>query len=292
MLEISNVVKSFEEREVLRDISLKVEKGSIFGLIGPNGAGKTTLIRCITGIYDPDKGSIMVDGACVKKNVDVRERMAYVNDENSYFSKFKVKEVIKYYKLAYEKFSMERFNELNEIFQISTRQKVGNLSKGQKMRLAIMLNMSTMPEILIMDEPTAGLDPIVKKQLLNIIVDDVAARGTTVMISSHNISDLERICDGVAIIDKGTVKYADSVENMKRNFRKLQVVFKNEAPKDLNSWSEVVAVERVGKSHMIVTKEFSDDFIKKIQSYDTVLLEEIDLNMEDMFVYYMTGSAS
>lgn len=289
MIEIINMKKRIGKKIVLNDINLKVDKGSIFGLIGPNGAGKTTLIKSITGIYKTDGGEIKINGRQVFENNDVKKIMGYVADDSNHLNFFKVKEMIKFYSLTYDSFSIERFNKLNEIFKIPLNTNIVRLSKGMKTRLSIMLALSIMPEILILDEPTSGLDPLVKKQVLNLLVEDAAERGTTIFISSHNLSDLERICDTIAIIDKGEIKYTNSIENMKKSIKKLQVVFKGDAPSEIEDWDEVISVTKMGRVYNIVTQEYNDNFIHKLRSFDLALEEEIDLSLEDMFVHVVGG---
>jgi ABC-2 type transport system ATP-binding protein len=187
---------------------------------------------------------------------------------------------------------MERFKKLNEIFQLPEKKSIRKFSKGMKMRLSIMLNLSIMPEVLVLDEPTNGLDPIVKRQFLNILLEDAAERGTTIFISSHNLSELERICDSVAILNNGEVKYSNSIENMKKSIRKIQVVFKDKAPEDLDSWNEIIKTEKVGRVYNIVTKDYNKEFLNKLNNCEIMFQEEIDLSLEDMFIYSVGGDVN
>ncbi len=292
MIEIVNGYKSLSDKEVLRDINLKIEKGSIFGLIGPNGAGKTTLIKNIIGIYKLDKGDVKIKGESVFDNHNIKNIIGYVTDENNLFNYFNLKDIVKFYSYSYKSFSMDRFNKLNEIFQLPEKKSIRKFSKGMKMRLSIMLNLSIMPEILVLDEPTNGLDPIVKRQFLNILLEDAAERGTTIFISSHNLSELERICDSIAILNKGEVKYINTIENMKKSIRKIQVVFKDEAPEDLQNWEEVIKTEKVGRVYNIVTKDYNKKFMDKLNNCEVIFQEEIDLSLEDMFIYSVGGDVN
>lgn len=289
MIEIINGHKTLSGKSILRDVNISVKKGSIFGLIGPNGAGKTTLIKNIMGIYRLDKGDIKVKGESVFKSTDIKKIMGYVSDENTYFNSFNLKDIAKFYSLTYEKFNRDRFNKLNKIFNLPEKTPTRKFSKGMKMRLSIILNLSIMPEVLILDEPTNGLDPIVKKQFMNILLEDVAERETTILISSHNLGELERICDSIAIMDHGEVKYTNSIEDMKNKIRKIQVVFKDKAPEDLGSWDEIIKVEKIGRVYNIVTKEYNTSFQKKLYDCELMFQEEIDLSLEDMFIYSIGG---
>lgn len=216
MIEISGVTKILGNKEVLKNINLGVTKGTIFGLIGENGAGKTTLIKCLTGIYLPDQGSIRIGEQEVFDNPGVKGRIGYVADQNHYFPRMKVKELIRFYRLSYPSFSEERFQRLNQLFQLDLNKRLKQLSKGMKMRLALGLNLSIQPEVLVLDEPTSGLDPLVKREVTNLLLQEVEERGTTIFISSHHLSDLERICDSIAIIQAGEIRYVNSLEGMKK----------------------------------------------------------------------------
>lgn len=289
MIEVKAVSKYFGNKQVLSNIDLNVSSGNIFGLIGVNGAGKTTLIKCLTGIYKLNEGEIKINSASVFDNVEVKKIVGYVSDENDYFSYFTVKEVLKFYKLTYDSFSIDRFSELNYIFKVPEKTMIRSLSKGMKMRLSIMLNLSIMPKVLILDEPTNGLDPIIKKEFINILLDDVSERGTTIFLSSHNLSDLERICDSVAIIDKGQIVYKNSIEEMKKTIRKIQVVFKDSAPEDLSKWHGTLHVDKIGRVNNIITSSFSEEFKDKLNKSGAAFIEEIDLSLEDMFIYSVGG---
>lgn len=289
MIEIINGHKSLSGKSILRDVNISVKKGSIFGLIGPNGAGKTTLIKNIMGIYRLDKGDIKVKGESVFENTGIKRVMGYVSDENTYFNSFNLKDIAKFYSLTYEKFNRDRFNKLNKIFNLPEKTPTRKFSKGMKMRLSIILNLSIMPEVLILDEPTNGLDPIVKKQFMNILLEDVAERETTILISSHNLGELERICDSIAIMDHGEVKYTNSIEDMKNRIRKIQVVFKGKVPENLENWDEIIKVEKIGRVYNIITKEYNTSFQKKLHDCEVMFQEEIDLSLEDMFIYSIGG---
>ncbi|KEI01165.1 ABC transporter ATP-binding protein [Clostridium botulinum] len=292
MIEISNLSKTLGDKKVLKDVSFNVKKGSIFGLIGPNGAGKTTLIKHLVGIYNMDKGSIKINEENVYENPTTKKIVGYVTDENNLINNFNLKTISKFYKLAYENFDINKFYKLNEIFQLPEKKSIKKFSKGMKMRVSIMLNLSINPEVLILDEPTNGLDPIVKKKFFNILLEDVAERETTVIISSHNLMELERICDSIAIINGGEIKYSNSVEDMKETIRKIQVVFKEEAPKDLSQWNDVMNVEKIGRVYNIVTNNYGKEFLDKLNSCGIMFQEEIDLSLEDMFIYSVGGDVN
>ncbi|NFA61049.1 ABC transporter ATP-binding protein [Clostridium sporogenes] len=290
MINISNVSKMLGDKKALDDINLNIEKGSIFGIIGENGAGKTTLIKCMLGVYKQDKGEIKIAGEPVFENTLIKNKIGYVAAEVQYYSSFKVKELIKLYALTYTTFSYERFKELNKIFKIPENKRIRELSKGMKMRVSLMLNLSIYPEILILDEPTSGLDPIIKRKLINILLEEVSERNTTIFIASHHLDDLERICDCVAIIEKGKIKYTNNIEDMKKYIKKLQVLFKDENKIDeIKTWDEIMTVENIGRINYLITNNYSDELQEKLLKSGAEFVEEIDLSLEDMFIYSVEG---
>lgn len=284
-IEVMSLYKTFRADTVLADINLAIEPGQIFGLIGENGAGKTTLIKCITGVYQPDQGAVYIGGKTAYENPTVKVEIGYVAEENQYFPSYRICELLSFYSLAYPRFSIDRFYELNQIFGVADKARVKELSKGMQMRLALMLSLSIQPAVLVLDEPTSGLDPLVKREAMNLILQEVESRAVTVLISSHHLSDLERICDTIGIIASGRMKAVHSLVELKQKMRKLQLVFSQDAPADLTAWPEVLAVEKVGRIHHIITKQYSEKLLNKLRQMRPLVLEEIPLELEDMFIY-------
>lgn len=285
MIEVNNLSFEIDGKIILKDINLKINEGKIFGIIGPNGVGKTTLLRCLTGIYNSTSGSVFYDGKEVYDNPEIKSKIGYVADENIMQTNFKVKEILKYYKYSYKDFNEERYNELNKIFKIPENKFIFQLSKGMKMRLSIMLAFSIKAKYLVLDEPTSGLDAIMKNKLLKIFADEVIENGTTIIISSHHLGELERICDDVAILDEGIVSYENSIENMKNKIKKIQVAFdKSIYEEDLNL-KGIFKITRVGRVFTIITDEYDEEFVKSLKAFNPLFIEEIDLSLEDIFIY-------
>lgn len=285
MIEVNNLSFEIEGKQILKDINLKINKGTIFGIIGPNGVGKTTLLRCLTGIYQPICGNVSYEGRDVYDNIGVKSQIGYVADENIMQTKFKVKEVLKYYKYTYDTYDENKFNELNKIFKIPTNKFIFQLSKGMKMRLSIMLAFSIQAKYLILDEPTSGLDAILKNKLLKIFVDEVFENNTTIIISSHHLSELERICDEVAILDEGVISYENSVENMKNKIKKIQVAFDKPINEEDLKLKGTFKISKVGRVFTIVTDEYDEELVKSLKELNPLFIEEIDLSLEDIFIY-------
>lgn len=285
MLRLQNVSKSFNGNKVLDNVSIEVKEGTIYGLIGENGVGKSTLIQCLTGIYKQDEGTIELDGQSVYENNETKLKIGYVADRNQYFNGYKVKAMIELFKGIYPDFSEESFNTYNQVFKLDLNAKVKNLSKGMQMRLALMLNLAAKPRVLVLDEPTSGLDALAKKQVLDFIIEAVDETGMTVVISSHHLSELERICDEITMLSHGKVIYQSSVEVLKNKVRKLQIVFNETVPEDIEKWPEVLNVDHIGSVYYIVTNQYSTALEEKLKAAGAFLVEAIGLNLEEVFIY-------
>lgn len=291
MIEINNVSFEIDGKKILKDINIKIPEGKIYGIIGPNGVGKTTLLRCLTGIYETTSGSVNYNGENVYDNPKVKELIGYVADENIMHPNFRVRDIIKFYKYSYPMFDEKKYNELNEIFKIPENRFIFQLSKGMKMRLSIMLAFSIHPKYLILDEPTSGLDAILKNKLLKIFADEVYDNNTTIIISSHHLNELERICDDVAILDDGVVSYENSLENMKNKIKKLQVAFDELVYEEDLDLKGIFKISKVGRVFTIITDEYDEDFIKSLNKFKPLFVEEVDLSLEDIFIYKVDKEA-
>ncbi|KMT22405.1 ABC transporter ATP-binding protein [Clostridium cylindrosporum] len=289
MIRTKRLSKNFQDKTALNDINISFKEGSLHGLVGVNGSGKSTLLKCITGVYRGDSGEVLISGQPVYENNSIKETIAYIEDENDFFSSYRVNEVIKFYTMTYDKFSIEMFNKLNEIFNISKKSRVRSLSKGQKMRLSIMLGFSIQPKVLILDEPTNGLDPIIRKEFLKILVDYVYNNKATAVIASHNLTELERMCDSITLLDSGEVKYSLTLDDLKEKVRKIQVMFKGEV--EINHPS-IVSVEKLGRVHYLVTNNYDSSILHYINSLGAEFVEEVDMCLEDMFIYTVGGEYS
>lgn len=286
MVEVSGLYKGYDnDKPVLQNMNIKVEKGTIHGLIGHNGCGKTTLIKCLNGIFKPDKGVVLVDGEPVYNNPSVKEKIGYVADSNQFFPGYKIEKLVKFFEGVYPKFSREDFNRLNQIFGLNTKKKVKQLSKGQQMRLAFMLSMAQHPEVMILDEPTSGLDVIAKKNLLDLLVTTVENEEMTVIISSHHLSDLEKICDTLTMMKDGKTQIDDEMEEVTGQVKKYQVVFPKGAPGEFYHMEETLHISNLGSVYTIILSNEPEDFVLKMEEMGSVLTEEMDCSLEEAFIY-------
>lgn len=284
MIFIDNVCKKIGNKSILNNISFNVDKGKIIALIGPNGAGKTTLLRCLTGIYDVTHGSIKFDGNSVYENPMIKENIGFVSDESYYSAITSLSEIIDYYKSAYKNFSFEQFVKLNKLFKIDLTKKITQLSKGMKMKFSIMIALSTGAEYLILDEPTLGLDVISKKMFLDILLDYISENNAAILIASHNLQDLEKICDEVVILDNGGVSSHYSLDDLKYKFRKIQVAFDDISVLDSLKLNSILHVSKLGKVATLICNDC--EIVKeKLNTLNPIFIEELDLSLEEIFIY-------
>ncbi len=289
MIEVNNLVKTFDGFRALDGVTLKVETGSIYGLMGPNGAGKSTLIRHLLGVYRQDEGEVKFDGEKVWDNVPVKARIASIPDDWFYYGQATVKDMCDIYKGMYESFSMERFNALKEAFNIDEKKTIKYLSKGMQKQVAFWLALSTMSDYIILDEPVDGLDPVMRRRVWSLIMDDVSSRGTTVLVSSHNLRELEDVCDHVGIMNHGKVVLERSLSELQDNMVKLQVVFKEGEKEPVMDGIEVLHDSLTGRVHTMIVRMCPESAVKAVKKYDPVLVEAIPLTLEEIFVYEMGG---
>ncbi len=283
MLEMQNVTKTFGDFTALSDLSMHVPKGAVYGLVGPNGAGKSTAIRLLTGVYRPDNGSITMDGQPVYENPAVKTRMCYIPDEIFFFPAATLEEMRKYYKGFYPHFNDELFDKLYEVFQLPKKTQIRRFSKGMQKQAAFHLSICTRPDMMILDEPVDGLDPVMRRQVWSLILSDVAQRETTVLISSHNLRELEDICDHVGIMDKGNMLLERSLASMQGNTVKLQIV--GEPPKDL----DILHTGTSGRLQTLVVRGTPEEVTAKVSANNPAYFDVLPLSLEEIFIYELGG---
>ena len=289
MIEVRDAVKKFDGFAALDGANLLVPQGSVYGLVGPNGAGKSTLIRHLTGIYRQDGGTVRVDGEPVWENAPLKARIAAIPDDWYYFMQSTVRDMMRFYKGFYPSFSTERYEKLKEVFNIDEKRAIRRLSKGMQKQVAFWLALSCMPDYLILDEPVDGLDPVMRRQVWSLVMGDVAQRGTTVLVSSHNLRELEDVCDHVGIMDHGKVLLERSLAQLQDNMVKLQVVFQdgvNEVPADL----PVLHASKVGRIHTLIMRMNAEEATERLSAYNPLLVDAVPLTLEEIFIYELGGA--
>ena len=289
MIKVDNVTKHFDDFKVLDDISLHVRKGSIYGLIGSNGAGKTTLINHINGVLKPESGEITIGNEKVYENEKIKQTVLNISDDWFYYSTFSIKEMAKFYKNIYKNFNEERFSAIGKIFKIDPKRQIRKLSKGMKKQVAFWLSLSAMPDVLILDEPLDGLDPVMRKQVLNLVIGDVSDREMTVLVSSHNLRELEDICDWVGIIHQGRIILEKPLDDLKGNVHKYQVVLLDEYAKKLPEIENILHTSKTGSVLSLIVKGDLEETDRKIRALNPILFDRVSLTLEEVFIYELGG---
>jgi ABC-2 type transport system ATP-binding protein len=289
MIKVIDVNKNFDQFKALVDLNINVNKGSIYGLVGTNGAGKTTIIKHITGIIRPDSGHITIDGENVFDNKQVKQKMGFIPDDLFFFSTYNLKEMSKFYKQLYPNWSQERYDHMTVQFGLSEKNKLSKFSKGMQKQAAFILTMSTMPDYLILDEPIDGLDPIVRKLVWKYIVEDVAEREMTVLVSSHNLKELEGICDSIGILSKGHMMMERDLDELKSDIHKIQVAYK-EQPENPYKNLNVLHHEKRGTVDLLIIRDKKEYVEQIIQESNPVLFDLLPLTLEEIFIYELGGA--
>ena len=289
MLEVKNVVKTFDGFRALDGLTMTVPKGAVYGLVGPNGAGKSTIIRHLAGIYRQDSGEVLLDGQPVYENTGAKRRMAVIGDDWYYFPQAGIQEMAKFFAGIYPDFSWERYEKLKQVFPLDEKMMLRRMSKGMQKQAAFWLTVCCMPEYLILDEPVDGLDPVMRRQVWSLLLGDVAERGTTVLVSSHNLRELEDVCDHVGILNKGRVLLERSLSDLQDNTVKLQVAYQGVTEPVLPTELNILHRSHVGRVYTYIVRGSSQEILRRMQITEPVLLESIPLTLEEIFIYELGG---
>ena len=283
MLELQNVTKSFGSVKALDDLTMTVPKGAVYGLVGPNGAGKSTAIRCLLGVYRPDCGTITLDGAPVYENPAAKARMGSIPDDIFYFPSATLEDMRRYYQGIYPKFDLQLYNKLFEAFGLPKNAPLRRFSKGMQKQAAFHLTLCTRPEVLILDEPVDGLDPVMRRQVWSLILSEVAKDETTVLISSHNLRELEDVCDHVGIMDHGRMLLQRSLADMQGSTHKLQI--EGDIPQGL----EILHTSQSGRLNTLIVRGSAQDIAAKAQAANNAYFDVLPLSLEEIFIYELGG---
>ncbi len=283
MLEVKNVTKSFDGFKALDDLTLTVPKGAVYGLVGPNGAGKSTVIRHLTGIYRPDSGDVTMEGYPIYENPLVKARMGYIPDDIFFFPSATMEEMRKFYKGMYPQFDDELFDRLYEVFQLPRKSPIRRFSKGMQKQAAFHLTLCTRPDVMILDEPVDGLDPVMRRQVWSLLLSDVAQRETTVLVSSHNLRELEDVCDHVGIMDRGRLLLERSLADMQGATIKLQLV--GEIPEGLDILHETAS----GRLKTLIVRGTMEQVRAVVQQASPIYFDLLPLSLEEIFIYELGG---
>ena len=287
MIEVRELRKSFDGFEALRGLNIHVPKGAVYGLVGPNGAGKSTLIRHLTGIYRGDSGEVLIGGQPVFENPAVKEKLAYIPDDIFYLGAATVRDMKNLYRAMIPTFSDERFEKLREAFPLDEKRAMRRLSKGMQKQAAFWIALSCCPEVLILDEPVDGLDPVMRRQVWSLLLQDVAERGTTVLVSSHNLRELEDVCDHVGILDRGRMLLERPLADLQENTVKIQLALPEgrELPEGLQLLHET----RTGRLRQLILRGRAEELTARLSACEPFFMDVLPLSLEEIFIYELGG---
>ena len=288
MIEVRNVMKEFDGFRALDDMSMTVPTGAVYGLVGPNGAGKSTIIRHLTGIYRQDAGEITIDGAPGFENPEVKSRIAYIPDDIFYYANASIREMMDFYRSIYPHFDAERFKKLADVFGLDPKRQMRRLSKGMQKQAAFWIAVSLRPEILILDEPVDGLDPVMRRRIWSIIMADVAENGTTVLVSSHNLRELEDVCDSVGIMNKGKIMIERSLNELQENIVKIQLALPD--GESLPEGLDILHKSNTGRLQSLIMHGTQEELTEKLQSAHPLFIDAVPLTLEEIFIYELGGA--
>lgn len=287
MIQLHEVSKQFEGRESVYNVSLTINQGSVYGLLGSNGAGKTTLLKILSGIYKPGKGEAYIDGEPVFENAAAKQKLFFLADTPGFLPQYNIEQMAAFYRRLFDSWDEERFNELGLILGIDPKVKLHKFSKGVQRQAAFWLALSCRPRVMILDEPMDGLDPVVRKKIKSILMEEVALREMTILISSHNLEEIEDLCDHVGILHNGRLLVEMELDELKSEFHKIQVAFKNQPPKELFDRLNVLQKEQRGSVISCIIKGEETAIEDVVNDFQPVLFDLLPLTLEEIFIHEM-----
>ncbi len=284
MIEANKACKRFGKIQAVQDVDLTIQTGEVFGLIGSNGAGKSTFLRMLTGVYKPDSGSVTIGGQEIFENTAVKSRCFYISDEQHFFANSTPEEMKNYYKMFYEKFDEARFRNLIRGFDLDAGRKIRTFSKGMKKQVSIILGVCANVDYLFCDETFDGLDPVARQAVKSLFAEDIAERGLTPIVASHNLRELEDICDHVGLLHKGGVLLSRDLESMKLNIHKVQCAFST--PKSAADFTglEILKTEQRGSLYTIVARGSEEEITSHVSQMNPIFCEVLPLTLEEIFI--------
>ncbi|MCQ2420910.1 MAG: ABC transporter ATP-binding protein [Clostridia bacterium] len=285
MIDVQNICKTFDDTVALSNLSVHAEKGSVYGLVGPNGAGKSTLMRILSGIYRPDSGQALINGLPVWENSAVKQRIAYIPDDLTNLGTESIRSLKALYSALYPFFDEDRYQKLREIFRLDEKKALRRFSKGMQKQAVFWLALCCRADVLLLDEPVDGLDPVMRRQIWSLIMEDVAERQTTVLISSHNLRELEDVCDHVGIMHHGQMLLERSLSELQDNIVKVQLVSEQPLPEGLS----ILHQSNVGRIQTLIIRGAQDTIMDTLSLCHPMLCEMIPLTLEEIFIYELGG---
>lgn len=287
MIEIKKICKNFDSVKALDNLDFSIGDAVVFGLVGPNGSGKSTLLRIISGVFQADSGEVLIDGENVFDNINVKSNCFFISDYPFFSNDSTVENIASLYKKIYPNWSNERYLKLCKTFPIHTKARIINMSKGMQRQAALILALSTCPKYIFLDEIFDGLDPVIRQMVKKLLMEDVASIGTTVIIASHNLRELEDVCDHIGLIDKGGILMEDSLDELKLGMHKIQMAFNSDITKEHFKSFDVISYKVDGRVINITVRGDINEIISYINSLNPLFVQTIPLTLEEVFIQEM-----
>lgn len=287
MIKATALVKCFDAFTALSALTTEIQNGSIYGLVGSNGSGKSTFLRLVAGVYIPDGGTVEVDGQTVYENIAVKNRIFFVADDLYFLPQSTINDMARFYRGIYSAFSEERYAKLCSIFPLDPQKKIHTFSKGMKRQAALLLGLSCCPDLLLLDEAFDGLDPVIRGAVKKLLSDDISARGMTVIITSHNLRELEDLCDHVGLLHKGQILFERDIDELKLGFCKVHAVFPQGISDEMLGKLNIMQLSRSGSLINLIVRGTSTDASEYLLSQGAVFAEGVPLTLEEVFIHEM-----
>lgn len=287
MIEIKQLSKSYEKKKVLENLNCKIKENCIYGLVGANGSGKSTLLRLINGILIPDNGTIQIDGENILDNEIIKQDMVFVPDDLFFFHTYTLKDMSKFYEALYQKFSYEDLYELATTLKLDLNAKIHTFSKGMKRQCALILALATHSKYMFFDETFDGIDPVIRNFFKKKIANQMAEDNTTIIMTSHNLRELEDICDNLGLLYDGGILFESDIDSLKTNMFKVQISFKEDFDEKAFKDLEILSFKKIGSIATLIIKDESKTSEKILKKMKPVILDFLPLTLEEVFIYEM-----
>mgnify|MGYP005759931009 CR=1 FL=1 len=285
MIEVKNVRKRFDDIEALNEMSTEIKEGAVFGLVGSNGAGKSTFLRIVSGILRPDEGEVLIDGIPVYERTDAKQKLFFVPDDQYFFPNSTSREMMEYYSMIYPDFDKRKFQEYMERFGLDIRRKISTFSKGMKRQVSVLLGICANTKYMLCDETFDGLDPVMRQAVKSIFVSEIMGREFTPVIASHNLRELEDICDHVGLLHKGGILFSKDLEEMKHNIQKIQCVISDSAMEEqLLKELDILQCSRSGSLLTITARGTKIEIMERVEQKNPLFCEILPLTLEEIFI--------
>ena len=287
MIKVDRVSKKYDNDFVLNNLSFNIKDNCIYGLVGANGAGKSTLLRIIMGIFDANMGSVTIDGEEVSHNVKLKQKMVFIPDDLFFYPGYTLIDMAKYYQSMYDEFDMDYLRELAKLLKLKENVKISNFSKGMKRQCALICAIATNADYMFFDETFDGLDPVIRNVMKKIIVKQMNKKKTTIVMTSHNLRELEDICDNLGLLYQGGILFESEIDTIKTNMYKVQISLKGDFDKDDFSDIDLLSYKKNGSVATLIIKDVDKTSKKKLAKKNPIILDYLNLTLEEIFIYEM-----